>query len=217
MKNWDEVKNNKELLKQVEKLVNKAADFNYEDFPEDICTQLNELTGNNWESDAYVDCCFEYWESPWNLRQTVYALFHDGEKPDINEFKLHIVKTSEVIDMPGLEIRHALCTGKYGDEFRNKFEDLPQTEILDWFTGTFSGWSIKRKEKPDKTTSDRIEYGNISCIFTCEEELEYPLDKFVGVTVGNDRTAFVWGEDLSDEEKEKVKNYFVSIGCRFID
>ena len=36
MKNWDEIKNNKELLKQVEKLVNKAADFNYDDFPEDI-------------------------------------------------------------------------------------------------------------------------------------------------------------------------------------
>ena len=53
------------------------------------------------------------------------------------------------------------CTGKYGEEFRNKFEDLPQKEIADWFKNTFSGWSMKCEEKPDKVTADRIEYGRV--------------------------------------------------------
>ena len=138
MKDWNIVKNNKELLKQVEKLVDMAADYYYDDFPNELCEQFNELTGNNWESKAYVDYCCQYWESPWHLKQIVFALFHDGVLPEVNELELNIVKTSETIDMPGLEIRHALCKGKYGEEFRNKFEDLPQKEIVDWFTVTFS-------------------------------------------------------------------------------
>ena len=73
MKDWDKVKNNKELLKQVEKLVDKAADYYYDDFPDEICEQLNELTGNNWESRAYVDRCCEYWETPWHLKQIVFV------------------------------------------------------------------------------------------------------------------------------------------------
>lgn len=217
MKDWNIVKHNKELLKQVEKLVDMAAEYYYDDFPDEICEQLNELTGNNWESKAYVDRCCEYWESPWHLKQVVFALFHDGVMPEINDFRLNIVKTSETIDLPGLEIRHALCTGKYGDEFRNKFEDLPQKEITDWFTNTFSGWNIEHKEEPDKVTKDGIEYGETTYLFTCNDDQEYPLDKRVGVSVSNDRTAFVWGEDLSDEEKNNIKNFFASIGCRFID
>ena len=109
------------------------------------------------------------------------------------------------------------CTGKYGEEFRNKFEDLPQKEIADWFKNTFSGWSMKCEEKPDKVTADRIEYGKTTYIFTCNDDLEYPLDKLLGVSISNDRTAFVWGEDLSDDENTSIKSFFVSIGCKFID
>ena len=216
MKDWNEVKKDKELLRKVEDLVNEAGDY-YDDLPEDICNKLNELTGNNWEPISYGERCSEWWESPWSLEQVVYALFHDGEFPDKNKFELNIVKTSETIDMPGLEIRHALCTGKYGEEFRNKFEDFPQKEIADWFKNTFSGWSMKCEEKSDKVTADRIEYGKTTYIFTCNDDLEYPLDKFLGISISNDRTAFVWGEDLSDDEKTSIKSFFVSIGCKFID
>ncbi|MBR3058256.1 MAG: hypothetical protein IKG93_09870 [Clostridiales bacterium] len=216
MKNWDEIKNDKELLKKAEALVNKASDY-YDDLPDEICEQLNEITGNNWDPGDYGQYCFEWWEGPWHLKQVVYGLFHDGEMPDKNGFNLHIVKTTEKIDMPGLEIRHALCTGKLGEEFRNKFDDLPEKEIIDWFTNVFSGWRKKCKEDPDEVSSKRIEYGEITCIFSCEEDLEYPLDKFVGVSVSHDRTAFVWGEDLSDDEKTKIKDFFLGIGCTFID
>lgn len=216
MKNWDEIKNNKELLKKAEALVEEAADY-YDDMPDELCKQLNEITGNNWDPNDYGQYCFEYWEGPWNLKQVVYGLFHEGKMPDKNEFELDIVKTDEEINMSKVEIGHALCTGALGEEFRNKFFNLPEKEIIDWFTDAFSGWRKKCEEKPDKVTSKRIEYGEITCIFHCEEDLEYPLDKFVGVSVRHDRTAFVWGEDLSDDEKTRIKDFFVGIGCTFLD
>ena len=76
---------------------------------------------------------------------------------------------------------------------------------------------MKHKEKPDKMTKSGIEYGKTTFTFTCNDDQEYPLDKLVGVSVSNDRTAFVWGEDLSDEEKNIIKSFFVSIGCKSID
>lgn len=216
MKDWNEVKNDSELLKKTEKLVDEAAEY-FDDLPEELCEQLNELTGNNWKPDDYSQCCAEYWESPWNRRQVVYALFHGGEMPEKNTFEKSIIKTNEMIGLPGLEIRHALCTGKYGEEFRNEFEDLPEKKIFDWFANFFSGWEEKWKEKADKVIADRIEYGETQCIYYCKEDLEYPLDKFVGVRVSHDRTAFVWGEDLSDEEKNGITDFFIKLGCKFID
>ena len=69
------------------------------------------------------------------------------------------------------------CTGKYGEEFQNKIEDLPQKEIADWFKNTFSGWSMKCEEKPDKVTADRIEYGKTTYIFTCNDDCLSMLGK----------------------------------------
>ena len=88
MKDWNRVKKDKELLRKVEYLVNEAGDY-YDDLPEDICNELNELTGNNWEPISYGERCSEWWESPWNLEQVVYALFHDGEFPDRNDTELY--------------------------------------------------------------------------------------------------------------------------------
>ena len=48
MKDWNEVKKDKDLLAKVEHLVNEAGDY-YDDLPEEICDQLNELIGNDWE------------------------------------------------------------------------------------------------------------------------------------------------------------------------
>ena len=84
MKDWNEVKKDKELLMKVENLVNEAGDY-FDNLPADICNQLNELTGNNWDLETNCEYCAEWWESPWNLNQVVYALFHDGEFPDKND------------------------------------------------------------------------------------------------------------------------------------
>ena len=36
-----------------------------------------------------------------------------------------------------------------------------KSKYADWFKNTFSGWSMKCEEKPDKVTADRIEYGRV--------------------------------------------------------
>ena len=53
MLEWESVIENKELIEQVERLVNEVAD-EYFDFPQDICDELNELTGNNGDGDGYL-------------------------------------------------------------------------------------------------------------------------------------------------------------------
>ncbi len=59
MKNWDEVKKDKDLLKKAEELVEEAADY-YDDMPQDLCDKLNEITENNWEPEDYGQYCFEW-------------------------------------------------------------------------------------------------------------------------------------------------------------
>ena len=58
MKDWNEVKKDKELLEEVEHLVNEAGDY-YDDIPEEICSRLNELTGNNCLSNKDVQYGFK--------------------------------------------------------------------------------------------------------------------------------------------------------------
>ena len=88
MKVWDEVKKDKELISKVEDLVNDAGEY-FDNLPDEICCQLNELTGNDWKPEVYGEYCAYWWETPWNLKQVVYALFHDGEFPDRNEIELY--------------------------------------------------------------------------------------------------------------------------------
>ncbi len=47
MLDWEKVVQNKELLSKVEELVNEVADT-FHDFPQEICKELNQLTGNDW-------------------------------------------------------------------------------------------------------------------------------------------------------------------------
>lgn len=66
-------------------------------------------------------------------------------------------------------------------------------------------------------TAERIEYGHTTCTYSCLEKLEFPFDRFVGVTVSHDRTALVWGEGLSDDEKNSITDFSIKLGCKFID
>lgn len=92
MLNWEEVKENTELLKRVEELVESVCNINY-DFPQEVCDELNRLTENQWEGSEYINYCAEYWESK-TLEETVWALFHDGNLPDLKEYGFRIKSVS---------------------------------------------------------------------------------------------------------------------------
>lgn len=203
MLDWNTIKDNKELIKQVENLVEEVSEI-YFDFPEDMRGQLNKLTGNSWSGDNYIAYCAEFWSSS-TLEETVYALFHDGDFPDTKERELHILRPLEQIGMPPFEIRHALTTNKLGEAFNKKFEALPADEIADWFCSYFKDW-----EKNDYTEKDKISY-----VFIFQGELEYGYDRFVGVSI-KDKMGFVWGKNMPEEDWNAIWAYFENKGVYFL-
>lgn len=200
MLDWNVVKDNKELIKKVEKLVDEVAEV-YSDFPAEVCEELNRLTGNSWSGEEYIPYCAEYWSGS-SLEETVYALFHDGELPDLNEKEIHILRPLEEIDMSPFEIRHVLATNKLGEDFNKKFESLPADEIANWFCTYFSDW-----EKHDYTKKDKVRY-----TFNFQGEREYGYERFVGMSVSEDKTGFVWSKNLPEEDWNAILAYFENAG-----
>lgn len=76
MFDWNEINS----IIRVADLINEVAD-EFDEIPKEIVDELNSLTGNSWDSEAYMEYCCEYYESPNSLADVVYALFHDGELP----------------------------------------------------------------------------------------------------------------------------------------
>ena len=142
MLEWESVIENKELIEQVERLVNEVAD-EYFDFPQDICDELNELTGNNWDGDGYLDYCAGYWESPWSLQEVVFALFHDGKYPDRRNENIYIWDIEETIDTNEEAITF-FRLGKYmkDSEKCSKYKDIRFEDICKELKEAFSTWAI---------------------------------------------------------------------------
>lgn len=141
MLDWEKVVQNKELLSRVEELVDKVS-YTFHDFPQEICDELNQLTGNDWTGEHYVEYCAEFWDSWWNLDEVVYALFHDGDYPDKKEEELYawnieqsINKDEDVIDF--------FQFGKYKNENKkiDKYEDIDVRELYKELLEAFPDWN----------------------------------------------------------------------------
>lgn len=200
MLDWDLVKNNKALLTQVEKLVDEAGEIYY-DFPDDLREKLNELTGNDWDGETYIEYCGEYW-SRSSLEETVYALFHDGEYPDITERKMDILRPLEKIEMTPFEICHVLATNKLGEDFNKKFEALPADEIMDWFHHYFKDWESSDISNEEKTGR----------FFEFQGDREYGYERSVGISCKTYKTGFLWSKNLTEEDWNAILAYFETQG-----
>ena len=58
----------KEKIKRVEQLVDEAAE-EYDEFPQEICDELNNITGNDWSGEEYLEYCAGYWSHRGVLRK----------------------------------------------------------------------------------------------------------------------------------------------------
>lgn len=142
MLDWEEVVQNKELLSKVEELVKKVS-YTFHDFPQEICEELNLLTGNNWTGDDYVEYCAEYWDSWWNLDEVVFALFHEGNYPNKKEEELYAWKIGQSID----EDKDVISFYQFGDyedesEKNSKYEDVDVKQFYNELLGAFPDWNI---------------------------------------------------------------------------
>ena len=54
--NWETVANDKEVLSRVETLVKEGAAMSG-DITQEMCDELNALTGNGWKSSKYKEIC----------------------------------------------------------------------------------------------------------------------------------------------------------------
>ncbi len=66
-------------IERLKELVEEIAD-EYESIPKEILDELNEITGNGWKEEEYIEYCAEYWSSN-SLDETVYALINHGQYP----------------------------------------------------------------------------------------------------------------------------------------
>ncbi len=211
MLDWDKVKKDKALLKKVEKIVDDVAEIYY-DFPDDICDELNRLTGNDWDGDEYIEYCAEYWESSDGLESVVYALFHDGEYPNIIEKELEFIRPHDKSVLPTRDVRHKLCTAKPDDSYREQFEPLPADKIEEWFTKRFAGWEKSVQKKEDKFGKSDFDYGKTSFHFEYKGDREYGFEKYISIFLSNDKTGFINSQNLTPEEWNDVLNYFKNDG-----
>lgn len=153
---WDE-----NVIKRIEQLVNDVAD-EYDEFPEDVCYELNELTGNDWPGDYYLEYCAGWWESAWSLEEIVYALLNNGEFPprEINNIYAWIPGTT---DMPEEEVISFFRYGKYRNDAdkTNLFADIDLEGLFTEIRTEFAGWTCDERQlnKSNLYISKNISYG----------------------------------------------------------
>ncbi len=146
------------------------------------------------------------------MEETVYALFHDGEYPDWVENELHFIRPLDKSVIPTLEVRHKLCRCGINDSIRKEFEELPVVEVETWFTEYFAGWKKEVEVKKDKEDSSYYEFGETCLYFDYTGEREYGYIKYIGVSMSNDKTGFVWSKNLTAEEWNDVVKFFENSG-----
>lgn len=175
MLDWEMVVQNKELLSKVEKLVDKVVDT-FHDFPQEICDELNQLTGNDWTGDNYIEYCAEYWESWWTLEEVVFALFHDGDYPDKKEEDWYAWNIAQSIDEDE-DVISFFRFGKYKkyEEQREKvgkYENIDVRQLYRELLDAFPNWN----NDIDSWEEDGYE------TFICTNKETYAYEKEIYIT-----------------------------------
>lgn len=174
MLDWEKVVQNKELLSKVEKLVNEVADT-FHDFPQEICDELNHLTGNDWTGDNYIEYCAEYWESFWTLEEVVFALFHDGDYPDKIEEELYSWNIEQSVDKDE-DVIAFFRFGKYEHKSKktSKYENIDVRQLYKELLDAFPNWNndVDSWEEDDYET------------FMCTNKETYAYEKEIHIYNG---------------------------------
>lgn len=65
-----------EKIEKLKKLINEIAEF-YDEPNEEQVSEMQQLTGIDWEAEDLQMMCCGYWESPYTLDDLVYYLTHE--------------------------------------------------------------------------------------------------------------------------------------------
>ncbi len=142
----------------------------------------------------------------------MYALFHDGEYPDLVENEMNFIRPLDKSVLPTLDILNKLCNAKPNDSFRAQFEPLPISEIEKWFTKRFARWEKEIETEEDDDDDGKYSYGETDIYFDYTGKIEYGYEKNITLSLSNDRSGYINAEGLTPEEWNDILNYFKNAG-----
>lgn len=191
------------IIKQIEKLVNKVADCHNSIDSKDV-EKMNELTGNNWDGDVYAEYCCEYW-SHNSLEETVWALMHNGEYPDCEEEEICFWKVKKNADISDVDIYEGFRYGRNG-KVKNKLETLPVKEIVYWISDNFKDW--KQRDDEFNLSEDELS----QCQFKPIVQREYGIERCIHIASYSMKMFCLILTNVTAEEKESIICYLRNLG-----
>ena len=206
--NWETVANDKEVLSRVETLVKEGAAMDG-DITQEMCDELNTLTGNGWKSSKYKEIC-DTLDWPWEMEEVVYALFHGGKYPEKKEEEWFGWKIEESIDSDQDAIAFFyLCQYENDSEKCNKYDQVDVKPLNEEVLSAFAGWEIEEDwEKNDYVT------------FWCSNKDTYGYKKMLKLYNGYlGRMLSCRMLNFDEKEKETIlallQKYYNHVSCDF--
>ena len=117
--------------------------WNSTSITQEMCDELNALTGNKWNGKKYKEFCDTY-DWPWTVEEVVYALFHGGKYPEKKEEEWFAWKIEESIDSDQDAIAFFyMCQYEDDSERCNKYEQVDVKPLNEEVLSAFAGWEIE--------------------------------------------------------------------------
>lgn len=185
-----------ETIKKLETLIGEHCD-EYE-FAPDVVNKFNELTGNDWDGEDYVNYCSEYWSHD-SLEAVVYALLHNGEYPPTDEQQCYFWKTEVSYPQSNEDICLFFRLGKYRRDKKKckKFHDLPLTDICDWLSQELHDW-----ERTDLDINS-----NDSMSMSLRKEVSYGINRKIHLYSYEKKCVRVTFTNVDKDMVEKIIRY----------
>ena len=191
-----------ETIKRLEELVEEISSC-YDTIPEDIYNELNQLTGNDWKPEEYIEYCAEYWSSG-SLEETVYALMHNGDYPDNQYVTIYVWKQNAHIEDNDKDTMLLVRSGNISDEKKNCLEKINMDDMVQWLLVYFQTWNIEKK-------------GEYKYDFNYNGELDYAIYKYVLFAMKNEYMISLSYTNLSETELNGILEYIKAEGlCHYI-
>ena len=188
-------------IKEIEKLVNEIADC-YDHPSQEYVDKLNQLLGLDWDAETYWEYTCEYWSHD-SLEATVWALLHDGEYPQNEEYRYFFWSIDSDLSEAQEETALFFRLGRYMDDRAkfNRFNSLPMADIYAWFKQEFSDWEIVSERKHED--------GSIS--FSMEKIVEYGITRDILLFPYEDKCLSIHITNMEKEQIEKIMEYMKTV------
>lgn len=188
-------------LLKLEEIVEKISEC-YKSIPEDILEELNNLTGNGWTEEEYIEFCAEYWSSS-TLEETVYALLHDGVYPENRETELYFWNAQKELELSEKQIMFKLrkLPEEVDEDLIGDFEDLPVKEFYEWLCAQFPEWKVKKE-----VDEEELQSGSFEVDFACDD-IDYAKYKYALFEAYGNKMISLDCCNLYDEELQAIQKF----------